>query len=67
MRILYVFFGALLIWWSRINQKQGGQEMIQEAVRKMEKNLMIIVVAFFPGLCLIGQNMAFRYLQNIYI
>ena len=38
--------------------------MIQKAVMKIEKNLIIIIVA---GLCLIGENIAFRHLQNIYL
>ena len=41
--------------------------MIGEAVRKMEKNLVIIIVPFHSGLCLVGLNMAFRHLQNIYL
>ena len=46
-------------------QKQGGRETIREAVRKMEKNLVMIIVAFHSGLCLIDLNMSFRHLQNI--
>ena len=61
------FFRALLLWWKRRIQTQGGGEMIREGVRKMEKNLLIIIVAFLSGLCLIGLNMAFRHLQNIYL
>ena len=67
MSILYVFFRALLLWWNRRKQKQGGQEMIREAVGKMEKNVIIIIVAFLSGLCLNDQNMAFRHFQNIYL
>ena len=54
-------------WWNRRKQKQGGEEMIREAVRKMEKNSIIIILAFLFGLCLIGQNIVIRHLQNIYI
>ena len=61
------FFRALLLWWKRQIQKQREGEMIREAVKKMEKNLLIIIVAFLSGLCLIGLNMAFRHLQNIYL
>ena len=62
------FFRALLLWWKRrIERHGGGGEMIREAVRKMQKNLLIIIVAFLSGLCLIGLNMAFRHLQNIYL
>ena len=67
MSILYVFFRALLLWWNRRKQKQGGEEIIWEAVRKMEKNLIIIIVAFLSGLYLIGQNMAFRHLYEEHI
>ena len=45
----------------------GGGEMIREAVRKMEKNLVIIIMAFHSGLCLIRLNMAIRDSQNIYL
>ena len=31
--------------------------MIQEALRKMKKNLVIIIVAFLSGLYLIGLNL----------
>ena len=41
--------------------------MIQEAVRKMEKNLVIIIVAFLSRLCLIGLYMGFHHFQNIYV
>ena len=62
---LVCFFRALLLWWKRRIQKQGGGEMIREAVRKMEKNLL--KESIFSGSCLIGLNMAFRHLQNIYL
>ena len=61
------FLRALLLWWKRRIQKQGGGELIRKAVRKMEKNPLIIIVALLSGLCLIGLNMAFRHLQNIYL
>ena len=70
MSILYVSFRALQLWWKRRKQKQGGGEggeMIREAVRKMEKNLVIIIMAFHSGLCLIRLNMAIRDSQNIYL
>ena len=60
------FFRALLLWLKTRKQKQGREEMIQEAVRKTWKNLVVIIVAFLSGLYLIGLNMAFRHLQNIY-
>ena len=41
--------------------------MIREALRKMEKNLVIIIAVFLSGLSLIGLKMAFRHLQNIYL
>ena len=63
---IFFFFLALLQWWERRKQKQGGGEMIREAMRKME-NTVIIIVAFLSGLCLIGLNMAFRHLPNIYL
>ena len=59
------FFRALLLWWKWRMQKQGGRETIREAVRKMEKNLVMTIVAFHSGLCLIDLNMSFRHLQNI--
>ena len=62
-----MFFCVHYCYRGTRKQKQGGQEMIREAVRKMEKNLIIIIVAFLSGLCLIGQNMAFCHLQNIYL
>ena len=40
--------------------------MIQEAVRKRE-NKLVIMVAFLSELCLVGLNMAFRHLKNIYL
>ena len=46
MSILYVFFRALLLWLKTRKQKQGREEMIQEAVRKTWKNLVVIIVAF---------------------
>ena len=64
---LVFFFLALLLWWKRRIQTQGGGEMIREAVMKVEKNLLIIIVAFLSGLCLIELNMTFRLLQNIYL
>ena len=64
---IFFFFLALLQWWERRKQKQGGGEMIREAMRKMEKNTVIIIVAFLSGLCLIGLNMAFPHLPNIYL
>ena len=66
MSILYIFFEALLLWLKIRKQKQGRGEMIQEAVRKTWKNLVIIIVAFLSRLYLIGLSMAFRHLQNIY-
>ena len=45
----------------------GGGEMIREAVRKMEKNLVIIIMTFHSRLCLIRLNMAIRDLQNIHL
>ena len=60
------FMCALLLWLKTRKQKQGREEMIQEAVRKTWKNLVVIIVAFLSGLYLIGLNMAFRHLQNIY-
>ena len=65
--IVCFFFRALLLWWNRRKQKQREQEVIQKAVIKMEKNLIIIILAFLSGLCLIGENIAFRHLQNIYL
>ena len=41
--------------------------MIQEAVRKMEKNLVIIIMAFHSGLSLTRLNMAIRDLYYIYL
>ena len=64
--ILYVFLCALLLWWKR-KQKQGGGKMIREAVRKMEKNLVIIFMAFHSGLSLTRLNMAIRDLYYIYL
>ena len=64
---VYVFFRALLLRWNRRKQKQGGKNIIREAVRKMEKSLIIIIVAFLSGLCLIGQDIPFRHFQNIYL
>ena len=49
------------------SKSRAGGEMIREAVRKMEKNLVIIIMAFHSGLCLIRLNMAIRDLQNIYL
>ena len=40
--------------------------MIREAVRKRE-NKLVIMVAFLSELCLVGLNMAFRHLKNIYL
>ena len=60
------FFRAFLLWLETRKQKQGRGEMIQEAVRKTWKNLVIIIVAFLSRLCLIGLSMVFRHLQNIY-
>ena len=64
--IVCFFFRALLLWLETRKQKQGRGEMIQEAVRKTWKNLVIIIVAFLSRLCLIGLSMVFRHLQNIY-
>ena len=47
--------------------KQGGKEMIREAVRKMGKNAVTIIVAFLSGLCLLYLSIAFRHLKNIYL
>ena len=41
--------------------------MISEAVRKLEKNLKVIIVAFLSLMCLIGLNMAFHHLKNVYL
>ena len=41
--------------------------MISEAVRKLEKNLKVIIVAFLSLMCLIGLNMAFYHLKNVYL
>ena len=65
MSILYVFFGALLLWWKKIKKKQGAGEITREEVRKMERNLVTIIVTFLSGLCLISLNMAFRRLKNM--
>ena len=46
--------------------KQGGGEMIREAVRKRE-NKIVIMVSFLSALCLVDRNMAFRHLKNIYL
>ena len=46
--------------------KQAGVEMIREAVRKRE-NKIVIMVPFLFELCLVGLNMAFRHLKNIYL
>ena len=65
MSILYVFFGALLLWWKKIKKKQGAGEITREEVRKMERNLVTIIVTFLSGLRLISLNMAFRRLKNM--
>ena len=41
--------------------------MIREAVRKMEKNTVIIIVAFLSGLSLLDLCIAFRHLKKIYL
>ena len=75
MSILYVFFGALLLWcvffaalllwWKKIKKKQGAGEITREEVRKMERNLVTMIVTFLSGLRLISLNMAFRHLKNM--
>ena len=48
-------------------QKQGGKEIIWEAVRKMEKNTVTIIVAFLSGLSLLDLSIALRHLKKIYL
>ena len=61
------FFRALLLCWKKRKQKQGGKEMIREAVRKMEKNTVTIIVEFLSGLSLLDLSIAFRHLKKIYL
>ena len=41
--------------------------MIREAVRKMEKNTVTIIVEFLSGLSLLDLSIAFRHLKKIYL
>ena len=59
-------FSCITAMVEKQKAKQGGGEMIREAVRKRE-NKIVIMVSFLSALCLVDLNMAFRHLKNIYL
>ena len=62
-----MFFSYITAMLEKRKQKQGGKEIIWEAVRKMEKNTVTIIVAFLSGLSLLDLSIALRHLKKIYL
>ena len=62
-----MFFSCITAMLEKRKQKQGGKEIIWEAVRKMEKNTVTIIVAFLSGLSLLDLSIALRHLKKIYL
>ena len=59
------FFWCITFMVEKNKEKQGAGEITREEVRKMERNLVTIIVTFLSGLRLISLNMAFRRLKNM--